>query len=900
MPAAGGEVEPLVFDQGSDGELDPTGTRLAFCHGLVPWWRQSYRGSAAQDVYVLSLDDRKVERVTAFDGCELWPRWEPSGKSIVFASDEFFARNLWRLDLSSGKRTQLTNHRDGAVEFPQVSADGQWAVYGHNGTIWCVGLHPLAPSRQLTIRIPDVDSGTASEDIDSRGAQRLVVAHDASFALIEAYGGIFKLDLDGSGGVADSGGAALKAIQPVRAVPLAESAYRDDGVALSPDDRRVIFSSDRQGGRDLYSVALDSTALGPPIPFRDNVREELAPRFSPDGRFVAYLRRDVGQQLMLADAAGGRETVLAKGVRFDGFSFSPDSRWIAYAKLDDGGDWDLYLLSLFSGDTYDVTRDPARDVDPMWTADGRMLCFRSDRAGSMDVWGLYLHESDAWEASLRAQRSAAGSPEDADDRPGAREPMSPASDGEHGDPAASGTSPADRRDGTFSIPDDVVIDLPGLAGRVVQITRFFGNESELALGEDGSLAVVSEVLGARDLWVFPGIGTPPHRVSDADPHALTWSAGAYWALDRDGRVLRIEGDRVSVHELRAHETYRRSERFAQILGETWRELRDGFYSPHMHLAPWEGVLARYRDRLPGVHTDEELHGLILRMVGELNASHLGFRSPPPADSLRTGDLGVRFVGVATSKTRGRADGALGDHVPPGLVVAGVVPGGPAARAGIAPGDRLLEVAGLPVGELLPLERILRGRVGESVSLVWSHGGEHRNAEVGVVGLDLARTLSREQETAWKRDLTEKAGRGRIGYVAVRAIDHAALTSLRRDLDAMREGGSGRAGSARQSGRGSPGRVPPRAHHEGARPASAARSADGLRSTSSLGPADGGSYRSWHRIGRGDRRRRSRRSRTRVPRRGKDLRRGDRCRRDPSAGRVELSNSAHWMVHCGWG
>lgn len=800
----GGEPEALTFDLSTDGDLDRSGSRLLFTRGLVPWWRLGYRGSAAQDVYVVDLASRRSRRLTEFAGCDLWPRWEPDGSALIFATDESFARNLWRLEIKGGKRTQLTNHRDGPVEFPQISADGRWVVYAQNGTIWRVGLQPLTPARQLAIECAPESEDITLSVIDpflrryppqspelihrpSSGATKLIPLPDGDNVLIEAYGGIFKLDLTRTMGVpgrptagSDSAVGDVAGSIPergpngrhssespsqeqgsnrtLRANSLGWSSFREDDATLSPDGRRVLFSSDRAGNRDLYYLDLETGSStehesNSPALFRSNVREEFAPLYSPDGRFVAYRRRDAGEELMLADAEGGRETVVARGVRFGKFSFSPDSRWIAYARLDEVGNWDLHLLPLFSGESQNATAHPAKDEDPRWSPDGRKLYFLSDRAGSTDVWALHLHESDAWDETVRSTL-----------------------------PDSSRRS-ADRSETKSMSPEnltEVSVDLVGLANRAVQVTSLFGDESEYALGEDGSIALISGVLGTRDLWVMDGPRSAPRHVASQGigAHSLVYGSGFYWALDREGTILRFGVDGSTRRwRFQAMERSSRAQLYDQILGEVWRELRDGFYSPHMHLAPWEATLARYRKRLPGVHTREELQSLVLRMAGELNASHVGFGPPEVPDSLRTGELGLVLEPMDWSP---RSAGSRARSDVSGREIREVVAGGPAARAGLRAGDRLLSVDGSAVGEGLSLERLLRGTVGRTVELTWS-GGKTGRAVVAPVSTLLAHALAERQREGWRRELVERAGRGRVGYIRLGSIDRQSLDALEREL-----------------------------------------------------------------------------------------------------------------------
>jgi len=69
-----------------------------------------------------------------------------------------------------------------------------------------------------------------------------------------------------------------------------------------------------------------------------------------------------------------------------------------------------------------------------------------------------------------------------------------------------------------------------------------------------------------------------------------------------------------------------------------------------------------------------------------------------------------------------------------LAVDACVPGGPAARAGLAPGDILLSVDGLPLVHFLPLEAALDDAVGRAVAVVVERGGARVEASVAVQDL----------------------------------------------------------------------------------------------------------------------------------------------------------------------
>jgi tricorn protease len=168
------------------------------------------------------------------------------------------------------------------------------------------------------------------------------------------------------------------------------------------------------------------------------------------------------------------------------------------------------------------------------------------------------------------------------------------------------------------------------------------------------------------------------------------------------------------------------------------------------------------------------------MAGELNASHVGFGPPEVPDSLRTGELGLVLEPLSElpRSTNGRDRRDLEDS--PGREIRQVVPGGPAGRAGLRPGNRLLSVDGSTVGSSTSLERLLQGAVGRPVELAWSSGKTQR-AKVAPASAKLARALVEQERAGWRREVVERMSRGRIGYIHVGAVDRRSLDALEREL-----------------------------------------------------------------------------------------------------------------------
>ena len=66
-------------------------------------------------------------------------------------------------------------------------------------------------------------------------------------------------------------------------------------------------------------------------------------------------------------------------------------------------------------------------------------------------------------------------------------------------------------------------------------------------------------------------------------------------------------------------------------------MKNRFYDAKMHGADWNAATATYAPLLDNIADDEELHTVMMQMIGELNASHTGVSggrgapgaTPPP-------------------------------------------------------------------------------------------------------------------------------------------------------------------------------------------------------------------------------------------------------------------------------
>ena len=129
---------------------------------------------------------------------------------------------------------------------------------------------------------------------------------------------------------------------------------------------------------------------------------------------------------------------------------------------------------------------------------------------------------------------------------------------------------------------------------------------------------------------------------------------------------------------------------------------------------------------------------------------IGFAIPanvakPVIESLRTdGKVDRGWLGVQIQRIGETMAEALGLEAPKGALVASVMPDGPAASAGLRPGDVILSFAGEPLDTMKDLPRIVAGiESGTEVDIeVWRDGArETLTATIGAQGQDTLATAA---------------------------------------------------------------------------------------------------------------------------------------------------------------
>src|SRR5688500_4940138 len=246
------------------------------------------------DIYVMSAagsGTSPAARIAGGPAFEMQPRFSPDGTRIAFSSDRGGLWNIWTMDVKGGDLKQISREQRWFINSPTWSPDGRFIFARRH----------FVSTRSL-------------------GAGEVWMFHA-------------------------SGSDGLQVTEKV-------SFQKDQGEpAISPDGRYLYYSKDVTPGLNfeynkdphgvIYAIIRRDLQTGQERTFVSRAGGSIAPRPSPDGKHLAFIRRvDLKSHLFLKDLNSGEEVSIFNRLDKDlqeawavlgvyaQYAWSPDSRFI--------------------------------------------------------------------------------------------------------------------------------------------------------------------------------------------------------------------------------------------------------------------------------------------------------------------------------------------------------------------------------------------------------------------------------------------------------------------------------------------------------------------------------------------------------------------------------------------
>ncbi len=808
----GGIERPVATDWGAGASYSADGKSLAFTRHPAPWSRKHYRGSYAADLWVMNVAAKTYTRLgdEEYKGNRLWPMYARNGeiyyvanriadeKNVKFGGAEVMksVNNIWKISEKSGKETQVTHHEDGNLFFPSISADGKVIVYEDNFGLWKLDI-ATGKSNEIVIDIKADSKANEHELVTLGDAQAFTLSPSNKRAAVIAHGELFTIATDRG--------------EPQR---VTETPWKEQSPRWSPNGKWIAFVSDRTGREEVFVA----NELGRNVrKLSDADGDKAGIVWSPDSKSLLWSGSD--HKLRQVDVEGGKTEILAQGEagNVNGAQYSPDGKWISYAKQDKLLRSHVWVKELASGQEHMIGGDDIlMSSGAKWTPDGRKLLLLGG-SGAISIASLNRTVTQLYSVALN---------------PLEKEPGAADINSEEQAMAAENTGGPGRGAAATSVVVKITWD--GMDRRITQLTRMAASVAYVVpspdsrtyllaaqgapgetvgtgpamytINEDGSrltqLNTTVENAGVRDGGGGFGNVNEPQWARDSRGIYFLAGGGLYnLAISapvtetatgggRGGRGGRGGGTPATATTAGAADTSVAPRRIVfsvkmeidipaerrQVFEEAWRVMKNRFYDPKMHGVNWAAAKDKYESMLPQIADNEELHNVIMEMIGDLNASHTGISG------------GTRLPGEpAQERIQTRYPGFDLEPDSSGLYRVGFVyRKGPADHdyMKISPGNFVLAVNGKDLktsDNYWKLFNILPGRKFEF--LVNNRPGSEGawTVEVEPIAGAAMTDLMYARWVEDRKQMTAKLTSGEIGYLHIRAMDAPSLVKFQRDL-----------------------------------------------------------------------------------------------------------------------
>lgn len=579
--------------------------------------------------------------------------------------------------------------------------------------------------------------------------------------------------------------------------------------AAKPDEKREEKRDEGARWADAMKVTVK--------PLVATAASERVPSPSPDGKQLAY-RRGLGE-LVVRTLATGEERSLRDG--FDSgieWRWSPDGRFIAFEQSDPDFNSDVWIVpSDGSSPAVNVSRHPDGDGSPRWSADGKVLAFLSTRVNNeSDVFLVFLDKElegmsrfeldqyfkDAGEAAKKraADRLAAARKKEVHSKgaakSSARTDEKSAAKPDAADSGAGDAKPESKSDAKPETPKP--LDLEDAYLRLRRMTTMSGSEGNLELSPAGDRLYFTGQEQGGGLFTVAWSGGEVKKLGATGSVQQLSTDGSKLVLVSGGRasLVNLPGGDAKPVEFTDQVEIDLAAQSRQKFQEAARVLGTIFYNPTMNGVDWEAATTKWAQLAANARTDDEFDYVANRFLGELNASHLGVRSPrEPA--------GRPAVGRLAARTAPESDG---------FRIMEILPDSPLLRSAtpLAAGDLIVAVDDQPAGKGRTLEELLRGTVGRETVLTVHRAPAADGVDASPLTLEAIivpvsageqARLAYEATQRRMREVVARLSGGRVGYIHVQSMDQPSLDEYERDLYAAAGGRDGLLIDVRNNGGG---------------------------------------------------------------------------------------------------
>ncbi|MGI6370827.1 MAG: peptidase S41 [Ignavibacteria bacterium] len=771
----GGLPEMILAYAAQNINFDRSGQKFLYqdLKGFENTWRKHHTSSVTRDIWEYDLSTGKSRILISRDGEDTDPVYAPDGKGFYFLSEKSGSFNVFYSPLDRPmEMKQITSFKDHPVRFLSVAQNGT-LCFGFDGEIYVMESGATAP-RKLNISLIDNPINNISKKTFTSGITSASNSPDGKQVAFTVRGNVFVTSTEYS---------TTKQISKDIAV--------EDDVDFGSDNRSLVYSSYRDGYWNVYTAKIarkedpnfpNATLIDEQELIPDDKSEKQCPKFSPDGKEVAFVKDRLKLMVYNLDTKQQRE-ITDGSFQHDRngrivYEWSPDGKWFAleYVSNGHGPYTNIGIVSAEKGcEIYNITNSGYFNSSPRWVMDGNAILFESEMYGMRNhaSWGsmgdvmiAFLnreaynrYKMNKEEAEILADAEKAAKKKDEESSSKKSDKKSKEKD--------------DKKDKEEKDTKKTIeIDFANIDKRIERLTPNSSKLGSAIINKDATkLYYLSAVEKDYDMWVYD--------LKERSTKLLTKLNSGYasFSLDKDSKTLFIfsnkkiqkmdmGSEKITPISYSAEMKIDLDAEREAMFNQVYKEEKERFYVTDMHGVDWDALTQHYRKFLPHINNNFDFAEMLSEMLGELNVSHTGSGYRPAVSGERTAELGILYTNTN--------EGIRIDEI---LLNSPFDNFQSKAKAG----DIIEKIDGDSVA-LRDYFELLAGKTGKNtlISLYSPSTGNRWEEVIKPISSGVLQNMLMERWLRHRAEEVEKLSGGRLGYVHIASMSDASFRKMYAD------------------------------------------------------------------------------------------------------------------------
>ncbi|HZC35438.1 MAG TPA: hypothetical protein VE242_07480, partial [Chthoniobacterales bacterium] len=631
----GHEPEMILTTPALNAQYDRAGQRLLYDDkkSYENLWRKHNTSSFAHDVWLFDTRSGTHAKLTSYPGEDRNPVWAPDENAFFYLSEQSGSFNIWKLPVNGADQAtpqQITHFEKNPIRFLSAAQNGD-LCFGYDGEIYLLPHGATDPSK---VKIQIAVSGNAPDRQQthlSDGVTEMLPSPNGKEIAFVVRGDVY-----------------VASIEHGDTKRITNTPGQERNLSFSYDGRKLVFAAEYDKAWSLYEASIVQPKDKEPYffnstvidlhPILENGQENFLPKYSPDGKEVAYVENRAAVKVLNLESKQTRVVLPAERnySYSDGdlwFDWSPDAKWILTTFLQNGRYSREIGLVDASGKqpVVNLTKSGYESVQPLWAQAGKSMIWLSDRYGlhgddgnggdpQFDVYETFFTQdainrfrlSPAEYEILKANEDRAKKKKEEEKKEEKdKNPSNPKAS-----PKDSDASQEDENQPPKLEP--ITVDLKSIEDRSVRLTLASSRIRYAALSKDGEqLVYLAKSDKGFEIWLLKPRAKELKRLGEIEaPEKEFGALPRQLFLDKDdknafvlvdGHINKVDLAFAKIEpvkfdaEKEIDGTAERNYLFEHI----WRQIKEKFYVADMHGVSWDYYKAVYARYLPFINDDRD-------------------------------------------------------------------------------------------------------------------------------------------------------------------------------------------------------------------------------------------------------------------------------------------------------